>query len=121
MRFVITVKMPSLNEYIDIERSSRYGAAGKKKQATNNVAMELRSQSREKLTGLYDLTIYWLVPDNRQDPDNIYFKTKFVLDGFVTASLLPGDGRKNIRHIDHRIRTVKGKEMVLLQFDNVLP
>ena len=121
MRFIVKVKMPNLNEYINIERTNRYGAAGQKKKATNSVAIELRSQSKKnKLNGLYDLEIYWITPNNRQDPDNIYFKTKFILDGFVISGLLPGDGRKNIRHIDHRIRTIKGKEMVVIRLIEVL-
>ncbi len=123
-RLIISQKLTTLNQYIDIERGSKYGAADKKKDLTNNVMLEVLSQRKQiKLPadGLYDLKLYWITKNNATDPDNIYFSTKFILDGIVKAKLLSGDGRKQIRNIDNKIRTIKGKQFVIVRFVPVKP
>ena len=120
MRYVFqTTSIPDLNEYINAERSNRFIAAKMKEEATTNVMIEAMSQGRKLLSGLYDVTFYHIVSDNKKDPDNIYFKQKFIFDGFVKARILPNDGRKNIRNITHLIRTIKGEHFVIVRFREI--
>jgi hypothetical protein len=106
MRIVIKTPLMTLNEYINLERGNRYAAAARKKALTTAVAWEARSQTRERLEGLYDVSVYWLV-SGRHDPDNIFFGIKFILDGLVTSATLPNDDPSTIRHISHFYRRSK--------------
>ena len=120
MRYVFqTNSIPDLNEYINAERSNKFHASTIKKEATTNVMIEAMSQGRKVLKGLYDVTFYHIVPDDKKDPDNISFKQKFILDGFVKARILPNDGRKNIRHLTHLIRTIGGEHFVIVRFREI--
>lgn len=116
MRYIFpTSTIPTLNDYIDAERSNRFIAAKMKNDATTNIMVDAMSQNRKQLNGLYDVNFYHIVPDNKKDADNIYFRQKFILDGFVKARILAGDGRKNVRHISHFIRTIKNEDFVMVR------
>ena len=112
---MIHSSLPTLNEYIQAERGYWAAAASVKKAATTNVQLEVMSQNRKPLDGLVDINLYWITPDNKQDPDNIYFAVKFILDGIVKAKILQQDGRKNIRHISHAVRSMKNQRFVIIE------
>ena len=120
MRYVFrTNSIPALNDYIDAERKSKYIAADMKNKATTIIMVDAMSQSRKQLNRLYDVTFYHITPDNKMDADNIYFRQKFILDGFVKARILANDGRKNVRHCSHFIRTIKGESFVIVRFREI--
>lgn len=111
--------MPTLNEYIRAERGGWAAAAAIKKQATGNIQVEVMSQDRRPIEGQVDVDISWITPDNKQDADNIYFTTKYILDGLVAARVLGDDTRKNVRNISHKVRTVKGHRFALVRLVSV--
>ncbi len=99
--FEIFTKLPTLNEYIEAERTNRYSAASMKKRFT--LACQSCALSMDKLPNKqYDVSIIWHLTNKKTDPDNIAFGIKFILDGVVASGKLPSDGMKNIRHIEHR-------------------
>jgi len=85
----------SLNKYILKERTNRFAGAKLKKGETDRVVHGLWSV--KPLEGRYDVSFTWFCKDKRQDPDNIAFAKKFILDGFVKAGVLKNDGWKQIR------------------------
>lgn len=97
------VKIPTLNEYIEHERTNKYLAAQIKKATTNRIKWWTMEQTRQKLTGMHDLVLIWQRNNKIHDADNIYAGIKFLLDGIVAAGIIADDGRKHIRHISHRI------------------
>lgn len=102
--FVIESKLPTLNEYILAERQNRYAGANMKKHATNTCSIYSLSLPKD-LQGLFDISIHWVVENNRSDSDNIFMGIKWILDGMVKSGRLNGDGRKHIRNICHSIET----------------
>jgi hypothetical protein len=105
--------LPTLNEYIQSERSHWAAAADLKKNATEAVIFACRGkQGIIDPNGLYDLEIHWIVPNNKSDSDNIFQGIKYILDGIVKAKIISNDGRKNVRNISHTIETVKEKYLV---------
>lgn len=114
-RYVLRSSLPSLNDYIDAERGYWASAATLKKAATINVQKEVMTQNRKPVNGMMDVDIYWITPNNREDADNVYFGVKFILDGLVKAKVLGQDGRKNVRFVSHKIRTIKGKRMIIVE------
>lgn len=108
MNYTITTKLPTLNEYINSERGSKYSGAALKKKFTYICAQcALIVKNKIDKNGLYDLEITWNVTDNKVDSDNLFFAVKLILDGLVSCGALSGDGRKHIRHISHKIFTTK--------------
>ena len=122
--FEIDTELPTLNKYINIERTNKYLAAKEKERFTNICMLFIMEQLKGfRLDKLYDVHIIWNVPNEREDADNIYFGVKFILDGLCEAEktykflpnkkkpvidkhgILYSDGRKNIRHIYNEIYT----------------
>ena len=104
--FLILSKLPTLNDYIDIERTDKYVAAKEKKKFTNlcaKYALSIRKMPQQ----LYDVDIFWTVENDKTDADNVFFGVKFILDGTKASGRLADDNRKNIRHIHHNIETGK--------------
>jgi hypothetical protein len=97
------VNIPTLNEYIDYERTNKYHAARVKKATTNRIKWWTMEQTRQKLPGMHDLVLIWQRNNKVHDADNVYAGIKFLLDGIVAAGTIPDDSRKHIRHISHRI------------------
>jgi 3-phenylpropionate/cinnamic acid dioxygenase small subunit len=106
--YIITKQLPTLNEYINAERTNRYKAAAMKKKATKiceQATIEISKLIDPK--ALYDVQINWQVINNRTDSDNLFFGCKFILDGLINSGALEDDNRKHIRNISHTIATAK--------------
>ncbi len=107
-KYNITTKLPTLNEYIQLERSHRYKASAVKKKYTDICGkFGLAGKRGVKKDGKYSLILNWTTTTNKADPDNIFFGIKFILDGLVKYKVLANDGRKNIQNIHHNIQTGK--------------
>ena len=102
-KYTIAGELADLNTYINAERTNRFIAASIKKKATS-LCQEAASGLEIEMGGLYDVSIDWFVKDNRKDSDNIFFATKFILDGLVLSGKICGDGRRYIRNIKHTIQ-----------------
>jgi len=86
--------LPSLNEYIRLERANKWGAAAMKKEATELVAAT--ASGMERVEGPAVVSFRWFVKNRRMDPDNVVFAKKFVLDGLVLAGVLENDSMAHI-------------------------
>lgn len=106
LKLKIDIKLPTLNEYINLERRNKFAAATLKKKTEANIQWIIKQQ-KKKLEGLYDIDLFWQTENNKIDSDNIFFAQKFILDAVVAEKILPNDGRKNIRDIHHHILTTK--------------
>ena len=103
VQFTLNTDLITLNEYISLERSSKFIAASKKKEFTNKVAWLIKAQNIKLNDCLHDVEIIWYRKNKKHDSDNVFFAVKFILDGMVTSGALATDGRKNIRHIHNYI------------------
>lgn len=79
--FTFTIKgtLPSLNEYIQVERSSKFGAASMKKSAQAKVIAYIEAcKNRECFDKQVFITYKWYCPNKKKDKDNIAFAKKFI-------------------------------------------
>ena len=104
----IKTKLPTLNEYINAERTNRYIAANLKHKYTKSISKEVNGLTFDPIK--YDVAITWFKDSNRKDHDNISFGLKFILDGMVKAGVIPGDGSKYINSIHHHFILDKDSE-----------
>lgn len=103
---IILSKLPTLNEYINVERGNRYYAAKMKDKFTGLCAKYFLMSAKMPVQ-LYDVELFWTVENNKTDSDNVFFGVKFILDGAKKSGRLRDDNRKNIRNIHHYIETGK--------------
>ena len=108
--FIILSKLPTLNDYINIERGNKFYAAKMKAEFTDFCAKYFLVCPKMPKQ-LYDVEIFWTVENNKNDADNIFFGVKFILDGAKRSGRLADDNRKNIRHIHNYIETGKSYEV----------
>lgn len=112
-------RLPSLNEYIAVERSNKYKAAKMKKVATATCAfafVNLKPIPKNWLP--VNVLFNWYCKNKRRDPDNIAFAKKFIFDGMVTLEFLPGDGWGEVASLKDNfyIDTKDWVEIVLTPF-----
>lgn len=92
MQIVIPIKLPSLNEYINVCRRNRYQAATYKKNIEDQIGFYLISVPRFEKP--IEITFHWIESNKRRDLDNIAFGKKFILDAMVKFGKLKDDNRK---------------------------
>jgi len=101
IQILILYRFTSLNDYIEAERTNRNIAAKIKRQETEIARYAaLSTEPVDKYP--VSIVCYWYRKDQRTDPDNVAFAIKFILDGFIKAQLLKGDGWKYIKEINHK-------------------
>lgn len=71
--------LPGLNEYIDVERTSRYMAA------------DMKRSVQEAF-----IRYHWIEPNKRRDPSNIAFAKKFIEDALVDIGIIQNDGWRHV-------------------------
>ena len=92
MRVVIGLKLPSLNEYINVCRTNRYKAAEYKRSLEKKILPYFAGIKRfEKPVRIH---FVWIEENKRRDLDNVCFAKKFILDAMVRGGYLKDDNRK---------------------------
>jgi Holliday junction resolvase RusA-like endonuclease len=111
MTITIPGSLPSLNEYINAERTNRYIAATMKRQATERVYWHSRNYKGTSIAVPVHITFTWYMKDRRKDLDNCAFAKKFVLDGMVKASVLVSDSQKYVSGFTDEFRIDKNERV----------
>lgn len=91
MRIEIFMKMPSLNDYVNMCRRSRYESAEYKKKLERELLKYITIPRIEKPVKIH---FTWVEANKRRDLDNIAFAKKFILDAMVKGGYLKDDNRK---------------------------
>lgn len=98
MQLVLKSPLIGLNEYINLCRRNRYQAAKKKKDIEDSLIIEILQQSKgKKISRQADFHFFWYIKNKKQDPDNICFAKKFILDAIVKADLIKNDGWNEVK------------------------
>lgn len=91
--FIIEGQLPSLNEYIRAERSTKYAAATMKHSWQNYIIAYIVKAKVKKVKVPVNLVYRHYVKDRRRDRDNIAALVhKFTQDALVMAGILKDDG-----------------------------
>ena len=100
MKLTIPGTLPTLNEIIDASKSHWSVYREMKETYTQLVAWEVIRQKIPNL-GYADFEILWIMPNKREDKDNIQAGQKFIFDGIVEAGRWKNDGWKQIGKVNH--------------------
>ena len=104
---VIQMKLPSLNDLINAERTNRFIGAKMKRNTQDGIAWFIKSLPKfEKPVKIH---FHWIEKTSRRDLDNISSAgRKFILDALVENGKLKDDSQKYVRGFTDTFE--KGKE-----------
>ena len=92
IRVEINMKLPSLNEYVNVCRTNRFKASKFKKNLEDDIMMFTNRLPR--FENPVKIHFHWIEGNKRRDLDNICFAKKFILDALVKSGKLQDDNRK---------------------------
>ena len=88
----ISMKLPSLNEYINVCRTNPYKASKFKKDLERDIGIFIEQLPR--FENPVEIHFHWVECNKRRDLDNVAFAKKFILDAMVKYGYLKDDNRK---------------------------
>lgn len=97
--FWVDHRFPSTNEYISECRKSAYAGHTMKRTLDEIVAWSCKSQGIKQVRVPVVVCIRYFEPNRRRDLDNIYFASKFILDGMVKAGVLADDNQQHVKDV----------------------
>lgn len=106
--FTIQEKLPSLNEYVNVNRRNRYAGANFKEDVEEIIGMYIQQGlSSGTLTPMDDtpceVHIDWYERTKKRDVDNIQSSQKFILDALQKNGVLKKDSRKFVKQVHHMV------------------
>lgn len=90
----IPLKLPSLNEVINVNRYNRYAGNNLKQNTQALIYPYIKDIPR--LEKPVRIDFHWYEGNKRRDLDNICSAKKFILDALVQYGKLKDDNRKNV-------------------------
>lgn len=116
---IITIpgSLPSLNEYIQKERTNKFLGAKMKREATDLVTLIAKLHRPKTPYKAVYVRFYWYVKNAKKDPDNIAFAKKFILDGLVQAGVIENDGWNNILGFTDELYIDKNDQRIVVSIE----
>lgn len=90
----IPMKLPSLNEYVNVCRTNKFKAGKYKADIEREIGFYLMKMPR--WDNPIKIHFHWVEGNKRRDLDNICFSKKFILDAMVKMNKLKDDNRKYV-------------------------
>lgn len=115
--FEIPGTLPTLNEYVNRERTNRFSAASLKKKTQAHIKAFLLDAPR--FDGRVEVLFEWIRPDMRCDKDNVSFAKKFVLDALQEAGVIKNDAWKLCTPYDVRYACSKANPRTIVTIVDV--
>ena len=112
IKITIPLRLPGLNEYVDVCRKNRFQAANFKKQVENDCLMFIRAGLRGRTFTQIGITFVWYEKDKRRDKDNIAFAKKFILDAMQKGKIIVNDGWSQIKYFKDEFEIDKSNPRV---------
>jgi Holliday junction resolvase RusA-like endonuclease len=94
MKYVIDMKLPSLNDYINVCRRNKFQAAKYKADIEEKIGLFLTNMP--KYNNPIKIHFHWVEGSKRRDLDNVCFAKKFILDAMQKYGKLENDNRKHV-------------------------
>ena len=115
--------IPTLNEYIKVERQHRLRAARLKRKTQANLIPQFMERKIPPFNCVR-LGYNWIRPHRREDKDNIAFGQKFVQDAMVSSGVISNDGCNKVVGFTHNFSVNKeldAPELILVIMSQSLP
>lgn len=107
----ISMKLPSLNEYINVCRTNPYKASKFKKDLEDDIGVYI--SKLPKFEKPIKIHFHWVEENKRRDLDNVAFGKKFILDAMVKFGLLKDDNRRFVTAFTDTFEYAKEAKVIL--------
>ena len=112
----IPIKLPSLNDYVNVCRTNPYKASKFKKDLERDIGLYVsKLPVFEKPIKIH---FHWVEDNKRRDLDNIAYAKKHILDAMVKQGKLKDDNRKCVTAFTDTFSYAK-EAKVILEIDEV--
>ena len=111
MRIEIPMKLPSLNDYVNVCRTNKYKAAKYKADIEHLIGLYLMKMP--KMDNPIRITFTWVESSKRRDLDNVCFAKKFILDAMVKTGKLKDDNRNHVTAFVDKFEYGKVNKVIL--------
>lgn len=118
--FIIPGRLIGLNEYVDLCRRNRYGAAKAKRENQELICWQIKRAGLKRMKNPVDISFTWIEPNMKRDKDNISFAKKFVLDALVEMRVIPNDNWRWVNNLSDRFAVNKGNPRIIVTLDDEL-
>jgi Holliday junction resolvase RusA-like endonuclease len=122
-QFIYYGELPALRQHIIAERyrgTSKRGnpvyTGNSLKQKYTRLVAEQALTCKFKITKPVVICFDWYVKNFRNDPDNIAFGKKYILDGLVKAGVLSDDRHEQIKGFIDKFYVDKKEPKVIINF-----
>lgn len=112
----IPMKLPSLNEYVNVCRTNKFKAGKYKADIEREIGFYLMKMPR--WNNPIKIHFHWVEGNKRRDLDNICFSKKFILDAMVKMNKLKDDNRKYVTAFTDTFEYAD-KSKVILEIEEV--
>ena len=107
----IPLKLPSLNDYVDVCRANPYKASKFKRDIEKDIGIFISRLPRfERPVKIH---FHWIEGNKKRDLDNIAFAKKFILDAMVKRGKLADDNRKCVTAFTDTFSYAKSAAVIL--------
>ena len=107
----INMKLPSLNEYINVCRANKFQASKFKKDIENDIGIFIARLP--KYENPIKIHFHWIEGNKKRDLDNVAFAKKIILDAMVKFGKLKDDNRKCVTAFSDTFSYGKDTKVVL--------
>lgn len=108
----IQMRLPSLNDYVDVCRNNKYKANNFKQELEREIGWFLAELPR--FENPVEIHFHWVEENKKRDLDNICFAKKFILDAMVKAGKLKNDNRKCVTAFRDTFAYDKESKVILI-------
>lgn len=117
-KLIIPNDLPTMNEIIARNKTHWAKYSKSKKVYTDYIAILARKQLKPVKKYPVDFCFHWYCPNKRKDKDNIAAGRKYILDGLVSAGIIPGDGWQHVGNFADKFDVDKKKPRIEVIVEN---
>ena len=110
-KYIIQMKLPSLNDYINVCRSNPKYANKYKAQLEYDIGLFLMKMP--KWNNPVKINFTWVETNKKRDLDNVAFAKKFILDAMVRFGKLKDDNQRYVKGFTDSFRYEKEASVIL--------
>lgn len=107
----ISMKLPSLNEYINVCRTNPYKASKFKKDLEDDIGVYI--SKLPKFEKPIKIHFHWVEANKKRDIDNVSAGKKFILDALVKFGRLKDDNRRCVTAFTDTFEYAKEAKVIL--------
>lgn len=117
--FEVPGRLDGLNEYTRANRANRYKGADMKRANQEKVNWCIKASGIEPFKSTVRISVTWIEPNMKRDPDNVRFGIKFILDALVEMGIIPDDTQKYVRGISDKFLVNRQDPRIIVEIEEV--